>query len=510
MRRGMTEDKDPKPAGRAVRESEIFREPPGSGSYSSSIGAAQGIEQFGGRGQTRRPRPAKTISEPARQVPVFAETDVLVVGGGPAGTAAAIAAARLGADVLLVERYNHLGGLSTGGLVIWIDRMTDWSGRHIIRGLAEELVDRLPKGAVAGPPRADWGSRDAATAAYWAQRTAAYHGVVTWSPTIDPEALKTLSMQMTDEAKVRLLFHAWAATPIVEGNNVKGAIFESKKGRHAVLAKVVIDTTGDADLIARTGAACDSDIDAGDIHHCMNTAFLFGGIDMQRWLKFRYQEPAAFAAFMTLGREQVKYFEKPFVSWRNDVALFMGPRLAGYSAVNVEDLTTVELRSRELAVGHLDVYRNSAPGFAGAFLMLGAPQIGVRHSRRLTGLRKVTRQQWDSGTVWDDEIGVSTSLSPRTPNISVPYGALVPETLDNILGAGRHVACDPNSHTFLREIPQCWFTGQAAGVAAALAAGTNARPRDLNVRIIQRELLRQGAYLSPMIEAGLQPASAAE
>src|ERR1700722_17143820 len=442
MRRGMTEDKDPKPAGRAVRESEIFREPPGSGSYSSSIGAAQGIELFSGSGRVRRPRPAKTISEPARQVPVFAETDVLVVGGGPAGTAAAIAAARLGADVLLVERYNHLGGLSTGGLVIWIDRMTDWSGRHIIRGLAEELVDRLPKGAVAGPPRADWGSRDTATAAYWAQRTAAYHGVVTWSPTIDPEALKTLSMQMTDEAKVRLLFHAWAATPIVEGNNVKGAIFESKEGRHAVLAKVVIDTTGDADLIARSGAACDSDIDAGDIHHCMNTAFLFGGVDMERWLKFRYTEPDAFAAFMTLGREQVKYFEKPFVSWRNDVALFLGPRLAGYSAVDVEDLTAAELRSRKLAVGHLDIYRKAAPGFSEAFLMLGAPQIGVGHSRRLVGVRKVSRQQWDGGLVFDDEIGVSPSLSPKTPNISVPYGALVPEAVDGILGAGRHIACN--------------------------------------------------------------------
>jgi hypothetical protein len=510
MLRGMADDKNSKPAGRAVRESEIFREPPGSGSYSSSIGAAQGIEQFGGRGQTRRPRSAKIISEPAREVPVFAETDVLVVGGGPAGTAAAIAAARLGADVLLVERYNHLGGLSTGGLVIWIDRMTDWSGRHIIRGLAEEFMDRLPKDAIAGPPRADWGGRKATTAAYWAQRTAAYHGIVTWSPTIDPEALKTLSMRMTAEARVRLLLHAWCTAPIVEDNVVKGAIFESKEGRHAVLAKVTVDTTGDADLIARSGARYESDIDAGDIHHCMNTAFLVGGVDMERWLAFRYNEPEAFAAFMAQGRERLKFFEKPFVSWRNDVALFMGPRLAGYSAVDVEDLTAVELRSRELAVGHLDVYRASAPGFAGAFLMLGAPQIGVRHSRRLAGLRKVTRQQWDSGHVWDDEIGVSTSLSPKTPNISVPYGALVPEALDNILGAGRHVACDPSSHTFLREIPQCWFTGQAAGVAAALAAGTGARPRDLAVSAIQRELLRQGAYLSPMIEAGLQPAAAAE
>jgi len=506
----MTRNKDATPGYRMTRESEIFRDPPGSGNYSSSIGAAQGIELFSGSGRVRRARPTKTVFEPARQIPVFAETDVLVVGGGPAGTAAAIAAARLGADVSLVERYNHLGGLSTGGLVIWIDRMTDWSGRHIIRGLADELMERLPKDAIQGPPRAAWGNRDAATAAYWAQRTAAYHGIVTWSPTIDPEALKTLSMRMTDEAKVRLLLHAWCTAPIVENGVVQGAIFESKEGRHAVLAKIVVDTTGDADLIARAGAQCESDVDASDIHHCMNTVFLLGGVNMERWLAFRRDEPEAFTAFMALGRDRVKFFEKPFVSWRNDVALFLGPRLAGYSAVDVEDLTTVELRSRELAVGHLEIYRSAAPGFTDAFLMLGAPQIGVRHSRRLAGVRKVTRQQWDTGHVWDDEIGVSTSLAPKFPNISVPYGALLPERLDNILGAGRHVACDASSHTFLREIPQCWLTGQAAGVAAAVAAATGKRPRDLLASTIQRELLRQGVYLSPEIEATLQPASAAE
>src|SRR5580704_12140114 len=265
----MMHPKDTEPV-RTTRESEIFRDPPGSGNYSSSIGAAQGIELFSGSGRVRRPRPAKTISEPARQVPVFAETDVMVVGGGPAGTAAAIAAARIGADVLLVERYNHLGGLSTGGLVIWIDRMTDWSGRQVIRGLADEFMERLPKDAIQGPPRADWGNRDAATAAYWAQRTAAYHGIVTWSPTIDPEALKTLSMRLVSEAKARLLLHAWCAAPIVEAGAVKGAVFESKEGRHAVFAKVTVDATGDADLIARAGGVCESDIDSGDIHHCIN------------------------------------------------------------------------------------------------------------------------------------------------------------------------------------------------------------------------------------------------
>jgi len=508
----MSNDKSSENTGRILYQSEIFKDgPKAGGNYSSSIGAEQGLEVFGGeKTSKRRRRSTKTHLEPAREIPVFAETDVLVVGGGPAGTAAAISAARLGADVLLVERYNHLGGLSTGGLVIWIDRMSDWAGRHIIRGFASDIMDRLPKEAVQGPKQLDWGSKDAASAAYWAQRTAAFHGIVTWSPTVDPEALKTVSMQMVGEAKVRLLLHAWAAAPILEGNIVKGAIFESKEGRHAVLAKVVIDTTGDADLIARTHASLESDIDEGDIHHCINTAFLLGGVDMERWLAFRRNEPEAFSAFMAEGRSKLKFFEKPFVSWRNDVALFMGPRLSGYSAVDVEDLTAVELRSRHLAAGHVEVYRSSAPGFADAFLMLGAPQVGVRHSRRLSGLRKVTRQQWDTGQIWEDEIGVSTSLSPKFPNISVPYGALIPADLDNILGAGRHVACDASSHTFLREIPQCWLTGQAAGVAAALAAGQNKRPRDVDASAIQHELMRQGAYLSPAVEKALRPASAAE
>ena len=315
---------------------------------------------------------------------------------------------------------------------------------------------------------------------------------------------------MLREVDVRLLLHAWCAAPIVENGVVRGAIFESKEGRHAVFAKVVIDTTGDADLIAKSGVACETDIDASDIHHCINTAFLLGGVDMERWLTFRPEQPDAFAAFMAFGRKKLKFFEKPFVSWRNDVALFMGPRLSGYSAIDVEDLTAVDLRSRELAVGHLEAYRAGAPGFENAFLMLGAPQIGVRHSRRLVGACKVTREQWSTAQVWDDEIGVSPSLSPKFPNISVPYGALLPNGIENIIGAGRHIACDATSHTFLREIPQCWLTGQAAGIAAVLAADSGLRLRDVEIIAIQRELLRQGAYLSPAIEAGLQTPPGAE
>jgi hypothetical protein len=228
---------------------------------------------------------------------------------------------------------------------------------------------------------------------------------------------------------------------------------------------------------------------------------MIGGVDMERWLDFKANDVEGFKAFMALGREKLKFFEKPFVSWRDDIALFMGPRLAGYSAVDVEDLSEVEIRSRQLTVGHVETYQKHAPGFEKAFLMMGAPQIGVRHSRRMTGLNKIVRAQWDDGKVWDDEVGVSTSLAPKFPNISVPYGALVPAGIDGVLAAGRHIACDTSSHSFLREIPQCWLTGHAAGVAGALAANAGISPREVEPRLIQQELLRQGAYLSPSIQA---------
>ncbi len=453
------------------------------------------INEFerGERGQ----RNLGTMREPARDIPVYRECDVLVVGGGPSGTAAAVAAARTGADVVLLERYNHLGGLSTGGLVIWIDRMTDWSGQHVIRGFAQEIMDRLPADAVAGPAREEWGSKDPARAAHWSQRTAAYHGIVTWSPTVDPEHLKLASQEIVLQEKVRLVFHSWVAMPLLEGGKVRGAIFESKAGRQAVRAKVVVDATGDGDLFARAGAAYESDIEAADIHHCMNTAWLLGGVDMDRWIEFRAGSPEQFTQFMSRGREEVKAFERPFVSWRNDIALFMGPRQSGFSALDVDDQTEVEIRSHRLMARHLDFYRAHAPGFEQAYLFLSAPQLGVRHARRLAGVSKMLRAHWPTAQVFDDEVGVTPSVSPKFPNISIPYGSLVPVQLDGLLACGRHIACDPNSHGFMREIPQCWITGQAAGVGAALAANRGIEPRAVNIDELQAALANQGAYLRP-------------
>jgi len=440
----------------------------------------------------------RTVTEPARTTPVHAETQVLVVGGGPAGFAAAIAARRAGAEVLLLERYNHLGGLSTGGLVIWIDRMTDWTGRPVITGIGQELLDRLPATAVAGAPRSSWGSTEPDDVAHWRERQGAFRDTVTWSPMIDPEWLKYLSAEMLIEAGVKFLLHTWVADPLIDGRQLSGVTFESKEGRRAILASVIVDCTGDLDLCARAGLQYEADAKAGGggIAHCLNTGWLWAGVDFARWLAFKRDDPHAHRRLMADAGDALGFVERPVVGWSNDVALFLGPRLTGYSGVNVSDLTRVEVESRRRMVAHLDHFRRHAPGFENAWLMLSAPQIGVRHTRRLVGRHKLTSEDWKDGIRHPDEIGVSPSPSQKFANVSVPYGALVPNDLDNVLAAGRHVATDPQTQAFMREIPQCWMTGQAAGAAAALAAQRANRPvADVDVVKLQAELRSQGVYL---------------
>jgi hypothetical protein len=478
-------------SGSAGSEEESYHQ--GTASMSTAAALGDGDASF----SPAPPAERQTVTEPAREIPVHAVTQVLVVGGGPAGCAAALAARRAGADVLLVERYNHLGGLSTGGLVVWIDRMTDWSGRQVIAGIGQELLDRLPRQAVAGAPSGLWGSTDAEPVAHWRERQGAFRDTVTWSPMIDPEWLKYVSAELLIDAGVKLLLHSWVAEPLVEGRTLRGATFESKEGRRAILASVVVDATGDLDLCARAGLEyqADAKTGGGGIAHCLNTGWLWAGVDFARWLQFKRSKPEAHRQLMADAGGELGFVERPVVGWSNDVALFLGPRLSGYSGVSVSDLTRVEVESRRRMVAHLDYFRRHAPGFERAWLMLSAPQIGIRHTRRLVGRHKLTIDDWRAGTVFTDEIGVSPSPSQKFANVSVPYRSLVARDLDNLLAPGRHMACDPQTQAFMREIPQCWLTGQAAGVAGALAAAAGVGVADVDTGALQAELSRQSVYL---------------
>jgi hypothetical protein len=307
---------------------------------------------------------------------------------------------------------------------------------------------------------------------------------------------------------VRLVFHAWAARPVVEGGVAKGVIFESKQGRQAVMAKVVVDTTGDGDMFARAGAEFETDIQEDDPHHSMNTAFMLANVDMNRWFDFRSENPEQFTEFLKRGREACGFFQPPYASWAPHIALFLGPRQSGLSALDVDDMTEVEIRSHRLMLSHFEFFKANAPGFENCYMQQSASQLGVRHTRRMAGVAQIQRSDWSKGPPVTDEVGLSPSVSQKYPLVSVPYGSLVPRRLDGMLAAGRHMSCDANSHGFMREIPQCWLTGHAAGVGAAVAANRGVQPRAVDVAEVRAILHVQGAHLSE--DAAVEAAGKAE
>jgi ribulose 1,5-bisphosphate synthetase/thiazole synthase len=389
------------------------------------------------------------VIQPQRELPILHRTDVLVVGGGPAGICAAIAASRAGADVTIVERYGHFGGLWTGGLVLLVLGHIVKGGQQVCQGIGEEMMQRLDKmdGAIVN------------------RRP----GV---NPTVDAEAVKYLMVEMVEEAKVKVFLHCWGVDAIVNDREVQGAVFESKSGRQAVLAKVVIDATGDGDLFAAAGASYERR------SHNVGLVTRVGNLD---------RVDADRAKDLPKPRYLGSPTPIPGVNWAN----MRGPEVDG---LDVEVLTRMELNHRKFIWRNMQKVRKTA-GYERVYLMETAPQLGVRITRVLEGLNRVTFEDFKAGTQFPDVIGVGGASNKEHGPWQIPYGALVPKSIDNVLAAGRCISMDMRMADLVRLIPNCFVTGHAAGAAAAVAVEGGCLPREVDVARVQELLKQQGAFL---------------
>lgn len=428
-----------------------------------------------------------TITEPARTLPVVTKADVVVVGGGPAGFSAAIAAARQGASVCLVERYPYLGGLASGGMVLVLDDMC--AGAEItVRGICEELVERMRvRGHAVYPPEPERG-HDPAMFRKWSRwglfdfNTRTRPHPICYAVAFDPDGWKRASDDMIVESGVDLRLHSQFAGSIVEDGRMRGVIAESKAGRQAILGDVVIDATGDLDVAVTAGAAFSRD------SYMVTTVFRLGGVDTDEAERFQFEEPERYKeldleARRVIGGSWDYWWLKtplPGIVWCNC------PHMTGLDGLEVEDLTKAEFEGRRRIHAMVEHVRAKLPGFRDCYVVDVAPQTGVRQTRMLEGEYVVTKPDITGRVRFPDSIA-------RGRDYYTPYRALVPREVDQLLVAGRHYSATPQAQKISREIPPCMAMGEAAGIAAAMALSAGTTVRQVDVAALQRRLRAVGA-----------------
>ena len=446
----------------------------------------------------------KQIKEMPRVVPVMAETDVMVVGSGPAGLAAALGAAREGVKTMLVERYGCFGGAITQ---VGVEGIAWYRHEGTIdsEGVGIEFEKRAREiGGARKEPQSQ-------------------------SEALDADVFKYVADKLVQEAGVIPLLHCLAVEAVMEGDTIKGIITESKSGRQAILAKRVVDATGDADIACLAGAP----------YHKMpkdeimgvSVMFSCAGVKKERFLEYVKANPSTYGDWSkswkmkTTGKEDdffSPYLIEPFNQAREDGMI---PRdltsiggtwstltdageatnlnmvyMLGYDCTDVWDLTKAEIEGRHQAMLAIEALRKYVPGFENAKLRNFGMTLGTRDSRKIIGRYNMTEHDVRNQARFEDSIGIfpefldgyGVVIIPTTGRyFQVPYGVMVPQKAGNLLVAGRCVAGDKISHAAIRSMMCCTVTGQGAGVAAAVSVKDDVTCSTVDIKRVQKALEKQ-------------------
>ena len=447
----------------------------------------------------------------SEQVPVIAKVDVLIVGGGPAGIAAALAAAKNGSKTLLVEQHGYLGGMATAGMVMPIMTSFDRDGdKQIIKGLFDEFVTELEKeGGGIHPSKVHEPSPYASYAPF-------AHDHVT---PFDPEIFKVVAFRMMRKYGVELKLHSSFIKPVMDKEKVRGAIIFNKSGYEAILAKVTVDCTGDADVSRKSGCEVVKGREKDGLMQPVSLFFRVRDVDEKKvddYMK-AHPYPEHERGWGDLVKKAKEKGELPANKSRMFLVKTLTPgvwacnasRLHNVDSTNVDDLTRAQETLREQVLDLVKFFNKYIPGFEKVKLFDTASAVGVRESYRIVGEYVLTLDDINTGKVFDDAVATAAFWidihglhgdddrfdKPGRKWYQIPYRSLVPRKIENLLAAGRCLSATHEAAGSARVMGPCFATGQAAGTAAALAVRDDIPPRKVEGKHLQEVLVSQDVYV---------------
>jgi hypothetical protein len=426
------------------------------------------------------------------QLPVFDSADIVVLGAGSAGCTAAIAAARTGADTLLIERYGFLGGSSTQVLDTFYGFYLPGNDtRRVVGGIPWQIVEKLRRSDKVLERPSSYGAGQAIT--------------------YDPPTLQRVWEESALEAGVRLRLHTFCLDVLKEDSRVTSLVVGGKSGMGQITGKLFVDTSGDADLCFRAGVPFQPAGEDGPAQS-LTTTFRVGNVDETRALQVkrsdlvRLMKEANLSGDYRLPREEGSVHRTPL---RGVVATNL-TRVAYVDGTDPVELTKAEVEGRAQAMEYVRFLRERIPGYEAAYLINFSTQIGIRETRRVFGDYRLTREDVLNARHFPDAIaqcgapiedhhpGSDTRWEylPAGATYDIPFRALLPQTLDNVLTAGRCLSATHDAHASVRSMGQCMAMGQAAGTAAASALQTGNNVRAVEIAQLQQQLRRDGALFS--------------